>query len=160
MQQVCINFIRTFSVAALWPLNCSARMELLWLCHFGTILPKASTLLPLKDWVVGWQTGCNQNNLGLMGLFDVTSPARSFTFKCQLEAGLLNPPVLDIVNFGKAPGKAGVVFFVFSLCSHSNLLCSAGHEAGESVWIRVCSPSPGLAAPDLHQPGAVSSGRL
>lgn len=112
MQQVCINFIRTFSVAVLWPLNCSARMELLWLCHFGTILPKASTLLPLKDWVVGGQTGC-QNNLGLMGLFDVTSPAHSFTFKCQLEAGLLNPPVLDIVNFGKAPGKVGVVFFLF-----------------------------------------------
>lgn len=74
----------------------------------GPYYPK---FLALKDWV-GKQTGCNQNNLSLVGLFDVVSPAQ-FTFKCQLEAGLLNPPALDIIDLWENSWKSWDVFCLF-----------------------------------------------
>lgn len=87
-----------------------------WSCsssgHFGTILPQVSGTKGL-----GGQTGCKQNNLSLVGLFDVVSPAQLFTLKGQLEAGLLNPPVLDIVDLWENSWKSwdiwGCLFVLF-----------------------------------------------
>lgn len=52
-----------------------------------------------------------------MGLFDVTSPAQSFTFKCQLESGLLNPPVLDITDLWQSSWKSCLGLFFPSVAT-------------------------------------------
>lgn len=77
--------------------------------------------------MVGGQTDCIQDKLGLLGLFDIISPAQSFIFICQLEAHLLNLPVLDMGDLWERSWKNHTFFF---LCSHSNLLCSDSHETG------------------------------
>jgi len=102
--------------------------------------------------MVGNQTDCIQDKLGLLWLFDVISPAQSFIFTCQLEACLLNPPVLDISDLWERSWKSHIFF----LCSQSNLLCSGSHgthicSLDQSMlsqplgWLLLIYPSLGLS---------------